>query len=80
MTIGGSLLLVALGAILKWAVTTHINGLNVQTVGTILFVVGLIGLILAIVYTFWWSMSRNDPGPDARTVVRQSPYDRPYDR
>ncbi len=80
MTIGGSLVLVALGAILKWAVTAHVSGLDVQTVGTILFLVGLVGLALAILYTFWWSMSRSDPRPDARTAVRQPPYDRPYDR
>jgi hypothetical protein len=53
MTIGGALLLIAAGAILKWAVTAHLSGVNLQTVGTVLFVIGLIGLALALIYTFW---------------------------
>ncbi len=52
MTIGSSILLIAVGAILKWAVTAHVNGVDLQTVGTILFVLGILGLILAIAYTF----------------------------
>ncbi len=43
MTIGGSLTLIAVGAILKWAVTAHMSGFDMQTAGTVLFVVGLIG-------------------------------------
>jgi Domain of unknown function (DUF6458) len=58
VSIGGSLLLVAVGAILKWAVTAHVSGLDLQTVGTILFVVGLVGLVLSLAYTFWWASSR----------------------
>jgi hypothetical protein len=75
MTIGGALILVAAGAILKWAVTAHVSGFDVQTVGTILFVVGLVGLALAILYTFWGSFSRTG-NADARTIVRQPPYER----
>jgi hypothetical protein len=33
MTIGSSLLLIATGAILKWAVTAHVTGLNLQNMG-----------------------------------------------
>ena len=40
MGIGGSLTLIAIGAILKFAVTKHINGINVGTVGVILMIVG----------------------------------------
>jgi hypothetical protein len=53
MTIGGAILLIAVGAILKWAVTAHVNGFDIQTAGTIIFVVGLAGLVLAVAYTFW---------------------------
>jgi hypothetical protein len=52
MTIGSSILLIAVGAILKWAVTAHVNGVDLHTVGTILFVLGILGLVLAIAYTF----------------------------
>jgi hypothetical protein len=55
MTIGSSIVLLAIGAILKWAVTAHVNGFNIQTAGTVLFVLGIIGLVLAILYTFVWS-------------------------
>jgi hypothetical protein len=44
--------LIAVGAILKWAVTAHVSGIDLQTVGTILFVLGILGLVLAIAYTF----------------------------
>jgi hypothetical protein len=47
--IGASLFLIALGAILKWAVTDHVNGLNLATLGMILMVVGAIGLVLSLV-------------------------------
>jgi uncharacterized membrane protein HdeD (DUF308 family) len=48
MTIGSSLLLVAAGAILKWAVTAHVSGLNLQNTGVILMVVGVIGLAIGL--------------------------------
>ena len=55
MTIGTSLLLIAVGAIMKYAVTAHVNGINLQTVGVILMLVGILGLILSLLYTFVWS-------------------------
>jgi hypothetical protein len=45
----------AIGAILKWAVTAHVSGINLQTAGMVLFVLGIVGLILSILYTFVWS-------------------------
>ena len=53
MTIGGAILLIAVGAILKWAVTVHVSGFDIHTAGTIIFVIGLVSLVLAIAYTFW---------------------------
>jgi hypothetical protein len=47
--IGASLFLVALGAILKWAVTGHVNGLNLDALGVILMLVGATGLLLSLV-------------------------------
>jgi hypothetical protein len=71
MTIGTSIVLIAAGAILKWAVTAHVNGFNIQTAGTVLFVVGLVGLVLALFYTFWWA--RRDVAYDDTRVVRRQP-------
>ena len=48
MTIGTSLSLIAVGAILKYAVTAHVAGVDIHTVGVILMVVGLIGLVLGL--------------------------------
>ena len=48
MTIGTSIVLMAVGAILKWAVTAHVSGIDIQTAGTVLFVLGILGLILSV--------------------------------
>ncbi len=48
MTIGASLLLIAVGAILKWAVTAHLNGIDLATIGVILMIVGAAGLVLGL--------------------------------
>jgi hypothetical protein len=68
MTIGTSLLLIAVGAIMKYAVTAHVNGIDLQTVGVILMLVGILGLILSLLYTFVWS-------DRARARHAGTPYD-----
>ena len=69
MTIGTAIVLIAVGAILKWAVTAHVSWIDLQTTGTVLFVVGLVGLALAIVYTFW-SSSRHDDHDQTQRMRR----------
>ena len=69
MGISVSLLLIAAGAILKWAVTATTSGINLDTVGVVLMVVGAAGLVLSL---FFWS-SWGGFGARARTsetVVR----------
>jgi hypothetical protein len=70
MTIGGSLLLIAVGAILKWAVTAHVSWIDIQTAGTVIFVVGLVGLCVSLVYTFWWTQ-RERPANVANDPTRR---------
>lgn len=48
MRIGASLVLIALGAILKFAVKTHVNGVDIGAVGVILMIVGAVGLLITI--------------------------------
>jgi hypothetical protein len=48
VTIGTSLLLIAVGAILKFAVTMHVEGVDVHAVGVILMAVGGVGLALGL--------------------------------
>jgi len=70
MTIGTSIVLIAIGAILKWAVTTTVSGFNIQTAGTVLFVVGLVGLVVSLIYTFWWDNRREAGYPPAYDDAR----------
>ena len=46
---GGSLFLVAVGAVLAFAVSVDAEGFNLNTIGIILMVVGVLGLILTLV-------------------------------
>jgi hypothetical protein len=48
MTIGGSIFLIAVGAILKFAVTATVAGIDIQVVGVILMVAGALGLVLGL--------------------------------
>ena len=49
MRIGSSLVLIAIGAILKFAVTTSVSGISLSTVGVVLMVVGIAGLVISLV-------------------------------
>jgi hypothetical protein len=61
VTLGTSLFLIAVGAILKFAVTAHVEGVNIQTVGVILMIVGVVGLVLSL---YIYARSRwTAPGP-----------------
>jgi hypothetical protein len=54
MGISVSLLLIAAGAILKWAVTATTSGINLGTVGVVLMVVGAVGLVLSLIFWSTW--------------------------
>jgi Domain of unknown function (DUF6458) len=49
MRIGSSLVLIAIGAILKFAVTTSVSGISLPAVGVVLMVVGIAGLVISLV-------------------------------
>jgi len=51
MYIGGSLFLLALGAILSFAVRDSINGIDLVTTGYILMGVGVLGIVLSLLFT-----------------------------
>lgn len=55
MTFAGSLLLIAVGAILRFATHVHTKGFNLHTVGLILMIVGAVALILSIWQWAVWS-------------------------
>jgi hypothetical protein len=52
MTIGASLFLIAVGAILKFAVTASVAGINLHVVGVILMIVGAVGLALGLAMAY----------------------------
>ena len=52
MTIGASLFLIAVGAILKFAVTASVGGINLHVVGVILMIVGAVGLALGLAMAY----------------------------
>jgi preprotein translocase subunit Sss1 len=56
MTFGASLLLIAAGAILKFAVAPYVlsHSINLNVVGVVLMVVGIIGFVLALFYSSYW--------------------------
>jgi hypothetical protein len=54
MGIGVSLILIAVGAILTWAVNASVSGVDINTVGVILMVVGAIGLVLSLMFWSSW--------------------------
>jgi hypothetical protein len=61
MGIGISILLIAAGAVLTWAVSFHVSGVSIHLVGIILMVVGGIGVLAALII-----------GGSHRTAVRES--------
>ena len=68
MGIGVSLFLIAIGAILTWAVNFTVAGIEINTVGVILMIVGLVGLLLSLL--FWSSFAPWGGRREERTVVR----------
>ena len=67
-----SLLLVAAGAILAWAVKNTSTGFNVHMIGIILLIVGIVGFVASIARGSWFGFSstrERHVSTDGRTVV-----------
>jgi hypothetical protein len=71
MGLGVSLFLIAAGAILTWAVNATVSGIDINTIGVILMVVGIIGLVLSMI--FWSSWGGPGYANRRRTVVDDGP-------
>jgi len=54
MGISVSILLIAAGAILTWGVTAEAEGLDINAIGVILMIVGLLGLVLSLIFWSSW--------------------------
>jgi membrane protein YdbS with pleckstrin-like domain len=76
VTFGGSILLIVVGAILRFAVHVHTKGFNLHTVGLILMIAGVVGLIIAIwQWAVWSRRSRQQ-----EVLVDDRRYEDPRDR
>jgi phosphate/sulfate permease len=71
MGIGTSLLLIAVGAILRFAVTTSVSGIDLATVGVILMIVGILGLVISLIFLL---QSRETVVRDRTIDRRPDPY------
>jgi len=54
MGISLSIFFIAIGAVLAWAVSAEVSGIDVQVAGVILVVVGVIGLFASLVFWSSW--------------------------
>ena len=75
MGIGTSIFLIALGAILKYAVNAEVSGLEISTIGVILMIVGVLGLLISLLYATIWADRRRGVAADGAVVA-----DRPVAR
>ena len=77
MGIGASIFLIAVGAILAFAVDVDADGFNLDTVGVILMIVGAIGLLMSMLFWSDWAPARRRRVVDVddRPVVRRRVYD-----
>jgi hypothetical protein len=72
MGLGVSLILIAVGAILAWAVHVTTSGFNVNTIGYILLVVGIIGALLSMIFwSSWAGPGYFVEGRRRRTVIEE---------
>jgi hypothetical protein len=58
MTIGAGIFLIAVGAILKFATNIHVQGVSIDTIGLILMIAGLVGLLIGLFQEIVWSRRR----------------------
>jgi heme/copper-type cytochrome/quinol oxidase subunit 2 len=74
MALGTSLFLIALGAVLRFAVTVSAHGFNIHTVGVILIVVGIVGLVISLLWmTLWTDRRRHAVAVDDRDYNYRAP-------
>lgn len=75
MSLGASLVIFAIGAILTWGVTVQTQGIDLDAVGVILMIVGIVGALVSMAFLYTWS-----PFPYRRRVVRDVGPDHVHDR
>jgi uncharacterized protein DUF6458 len=74
MALGTSLFLIAVGAILRYAVSDSLEGIDIPTIGLILMIVGIVGLVISFFMMTLWDRDRRDPRVVEERRVRRDPY------
>ena len=77
MGIGTSIFLIAVGAILKFAVNADVSGLEISTIGLILMIVGIVGLLISLFLTTELLGRRRAAGAPVETEVVRDRYVEP---
>ena len=77
MQIGTSILLIAVGAVLRYAVNGEVSWIDIQTVGLILMIAGIVALVISLVYMALWA-DRTRPPRDTYADRAPPPRDPRY--
>jgi hypothetical protein len=77
MALGTSLFLIAVGAILRYAVSDSVPGIDLPVIGLILMIVGIIGLLISLFTMTLWDRDRRRSSVVEERRVRD-PYRDPY--
>jgi small-conductance mechanosensitive channel len=74
MGITVSILFIAAGAIMRWAVTATTDGFNIHTAGMILFIIGIVGAVVSLAFwSSWGGFRSRSMMVDNRSVVVDDP-------
>ncbi|HET7589154.1 MAG TPA: hypothetical protein VFK14_03060 [Solirubrobacterales bacterium] len=78
MTIGAGIFLIAVGAILKFATNIHVQGISIDTIGVILMIAGIVGLLIGLFQEIVWSRRRGVAPGEAPVEERREVRDPAY--
>jgi hypothetical protein len=78
MALGTSLFLIAVGAVLRFAVSVSTHGFSIHTIGVILMIVGVVGLIISLLWMMVWSERERRPRYVERRDGRSAPPPEAY--
>jgi len=78
--IGTSIFLIAAGAILRYAITADVEGIDLDVAGLILMIVGVLGLLFSLLWMTIWADRRRDRVVADRAVVSDPARERVVER
>jgi hypothetical protein len=78
MALGTSLFLIAVGAILRYAVSDSVPGIDLPVIGLILIIVGIVGMLISLFTMTLWDRDRRRGGEVVEERRVRDPYRDPY--